>query len=106
MTELFEAQKQGNIVGDSARLRIGDIKIAPSPMDSLPGHAAWLDWPWKLHRIQDKTGSTTWELYDLKNDSMEQVNLLKSQSEKVASMKSMLEQWQYSVLKSMNGGDY
>ena len=106
MQELFEAQKQGNMVGDSARLRIEDIKIVPYPMDSLPGHAAWLDWPWKLHRIQDKSGSTTWELYDLRNDSMEQVNQLELQTEKAASMKSMLENWQYSVLSSLNGGDY
>ena len=35
----------------------------PYPMDRLPGHAAWLDWPWKLDHIQDKTGSVVWELY-------------------------------------------
>ncbi len=106
MPELFEAQKQGNMVGDSARLRIEDIKIVPYPMDSLPGHAAWLDWPWKLHRIQNETGLTTWELFDLEKDSMEQFNLVNMQTEKAASMKIMLEQWQHSVLNSLNGGDY
>ena len=106
MSELFEAQKQGNMVGDSARLRIEDIKIVPYPMDSLPGHSAWLDWPWKLHRIQDKTGSVVWELYHLEKDSMESINLIHQEADLAASMGSSLEQWQHSVLNSMNGGDY
>ena len=106
MAELLEAQKQGNMAGDSARLRIDDIKISPYPPDSLPGHAAWLDWPWKLHRIQPKSGDISWELYNLQNDSMEQLNLLDQQPDRVISMKESLEKWQYSVLNSMNGGDY
>ena len=106
MTELYEAQKQGNMVGDSTRLRIKDINIVPYPMDSLPGHAAWLDWPWKLHRIQDKTGSVVWELYHLEQDSMETINLIHQEAKMVNSMGTNLEQWQHSVLNSMNGGDY
>ena len=75
-------------------------------MDSLPGHAAWLDWPWKLHRIQDKTGSVVWELYHLEQDSMEAINLILQKAEMANSMGTKLEQWQNSVLNSMNGGDY
>ncbi len=51
MAELLEAQKNGNMVGDSTRLRMEvNELIAHYVPDSLPGHAAWLDWPWKLHR--------------------------------------------------------
>ncbi len=106
MRELLEAQKNGNMVGDSVRLRLNDILITPYPTDSLPGHAAWLDWPWKLHRIPDKTGSINWELYNLATDSLEQVNLIDEQSDRITSMKQSLETWQNSVVQSMNGGDY
>jgi len=106
MSELLEAQKEGDMVGDSSRLRIEDLAIIPYPEDSLPGHAAWIDWPWKLHRIQDKSGSITWELYDLEIDSMEQNNVIQVQSEQAASLKIQLEKWQLSVLNSLNGGDY
>ena len=107
MAELLEAQKLGNMVGDSSRLRLEDINIIPmQPADSLPGHSAWLDWPWKLHRIQDQAGQVNWELYHLATDSMEQVNLLDAQPGKASAMKSALENWQLSVVKSMNGEDY
>jgi len=106
MTELMEAQKQGNMVGDSSRLRLDDIRITQYPGDSLPGHAAWLDWPWKLHRIPDENGRILWELYNLKADSMEQVNLIGHQTSRFQLMKDSLESWQFSVLNSLNGRDY
>jgi arylsulfatase A-like enzyme len=106
MAELLEAQKQGDMVGDSSRLRLEDIRITPYPVDTLPGHAAWLDWPWKLHRIQDKSGQINWELYNLAQDSMELVNVLDTQPNEVAEMKASLEKWQKSVVYSLNGGDY
>ena len=34
------------------------------------GHAAWNDFPWKLHRIQKKEQSS-FELYNLESDPME-----------------------------------
>ncbi len=107
MAELLEAQKQGNMVGDSSRLRLGDVKItAIHPPDSLPGHSAWLDWPWKLHHIQDNLGLVSWELYNLETDSMETNDLLESHPQKVLNMKASLEAWQESVVRSMNGDDY
>ncbi len=107
MMELLKAQKHGDMVGDSSRLRLEDIRLTTVyPPDTLPGHAAWLDWPWKLHRIMDKSGEITWELYDLAKDSMEQINLANLQSERVLSMKTSLENWQNSVVRSMNGEDY
>jgi arylsulfatase A-like enzyme len=106
MAELYEAQKNGNMVGDSSCLRLNEIRIRPLPLDTLPGHAAWLQWPWKLHRIQDAAGKVTWELYDLQADSMEIENLFELNPERAATMGEALERWQHSVLRSQNGGEY
>ncbi|UCG28207.1 MAG: sulfatase-like hydrolase/transferase [Bacteroidales bacterium] len=107
MTELLESQKNGNMVGDSSRLRLEDIKIKTQyPLDTLKGHAAWLDWPWKLHRIYKKSGDIQWELYRLDEDPQESLNQLNREPERVSKMKMALEEWQRSVVRSMNGGDY
>jgi len=107
MAELLEAQQSGNMTGDSSRLRLDAAEISKIyPLDTLPGHAAWLDWPWKLHRIAEKDGSIQWELYELTTDSMERVNLLKAYPERANSMKGSLEAWQISVVQSLNGADY
>jgi hypothetical protein len=106
MAELLEAQQQGNMVGDSSRLRLEDTRIKPLPVDSLPGHAAWLQWPWKLHRIQDPDGMVYLELYNLQVDSMEQINLMDEYPGRTARMLGELEKWQHSVLESHNGRDY
>lgn len=105
MPELLAAQKEGNMVGDSMKLRLEDIKITPYPSDSLLGHAAWLDWPWKLHRIE-KDEQVTWELYRLDQDPEEKQDLYAQESKRVREMVLELEEWQRSVLHSLNGGDY
>jgi arylsulfatase A-like enzyme len=107
MSELLEAQKAGDEVGDRTRLRLDAGKIDKQyPEDSFPGHAAWLDWPWKLHRIEDKKTNVKWELYNLADDPGELDDLLARQSDRVESMKSQLEAWQRSVVRSLNGKDY
>lgn len=107
MAELLEAQQAGNMTGDSTRLRLeAGILDKHYSSDSLPGHAALLEWPYKLHRIPHQTDSITWELYDLARDSMETTNLLTEFPERVASMKSSLHTWQQSVVASLNGEDY
>ncbi len=107
MAELLEAQRNGNMVGDSIRLRLDDIQVRDQySLDTLAGHAAWLDWPWKLHRIQDKDGEVRWELYQLEMDPMESKNLANNETEKAGEMKSGLEAWQRSVVRSMYGMDY
>jgi arylsulfatase A-like enzyme len=107
MAELLEAQKQGKMVSDSSRLVLNAAEItAQYAEDSFPGHAAWLDWPWKLHRIQNNTGEISLELYHLLNDSLEQKNLAGSETEKIGEMLPKLEDWQKSVMQSMNGKDY
>ena len=80
--------------------------ITTYPEDHLPGHAAWLDWPYKLHRIADNKGNVQWELYNLQTDPQETQNLATAESDRVQQMQQALEQWQRSVLRSLNGQDY
>lgn len=80
--------------------------ITKYPEDHLPGHAAWLDWPYKLHRIADKKGNLHCELYNLQTDPEEKQNLAAQNPNQVQQMQQALEQWQRSVLRSLNGGDY
>jgi len=113
---LMEAQKKGEEVGDRERLDLDAGEITQQyPEDSFPGHAAWLDWPWKLHRIQRpfagaRAGagepSLVLELYNLAQDPNEEKDLADEQPERVKSMRSQLEQWQVSVIRSLNGKDY
>ena len=107
MAELLEAQRGGDEVGDRSRLRMDAGKITKQyPEDTFPGHSAWLDWPWKLHRIQDKKANVKWELYNLTDDPREQNNVLAQNNDRAESMKSRLEDWLKSVVRSLNGKDY
>lgn len=72
--------------------------------DYSKGHAAWTDWPWKLHRINgDK-----YELYHLIDDPMESTNLAAdpAHAERFELMKVELHGWMRSVVRSVNGEDY
>ncbi len=107
MTELLDAQKAGNPVGDTGRLLMDAGEITETlPSDSYPGHSAWLDWPWKLHRIQGDTGTVIMELYNLSDDPGEKEDRAVTDSDRVNLMKSELENWLKSVVGSHNGNDY
>jgi arylsulfatase A-like enzyme len=106
MAELLEAQKAGG-AGNPERLRLDAAEIKQQyPEDTFPGHSAWLDWPWKLHRIQGKKANVKWELYNLGKDLGEKNDVLARQSNRAASMRSRLEAWLASVARSLNGKDY
>jgi len=107
MSELLAAQKAGDPVGDRSRLRLeaGDLS-RHYPEDEFPGHAAWLDWPWKLHRIEKEPGAVIWELYHLERDPLERDNLISSEPEQARLLKTGLGKWQQSVISSLNGEDY
>ena len=107
MAELLAAQKAGNETGNKARLRLDAGKVTRQyPEDAFPGHAAWLDWPWKLHRIQGKGGTVKVELYDLAKDPGEEKDLAAQQPDRAKVMRSALEDWLASVVRSLNGKDY
>ncbi|MHC4120840.1 MAG: sulfatase-like hydrolase/transferase [Planctomycetota bacterium] len=106
MAELLEAQKAGG-AGNPERLRLDAAEIKQQyPEDTFPGHSVWLDWPWKLHRIQGKKANVKWELYNLGKDLGEKNDVLARQSNRAASMRSRLEAWLASVARSLNGKDY
>ena len=107
MRELLEAQRKGEEITDPVRLCSGAGEITKQySKESLPGHAAWLDWPWKLHRIEDKKGNVKWELYDLGSDGYEKVNVIDKYAKRIDLMKKELKVWQESVVDSLNGEDY
>jgi arylsulfatase A-like enzyme len=107
MTELLEAQKQGRDITEKDRLRLDAGKIDRQyPDDKFPGHSAWLDWPWKLHRIEAEDGTVTLELYELAKDPQESTNLTSQQPDRVKIMRAEMEVWLGSVVRSLNGKDY
>ena len=55
-------------------------------LNTFPGHAAWLDWPWKLHRIE-KNNEVKCELYSLTTDPMEETDVSDQNKERVQQMK-------------------
>jgi len=105
MAELLKAQQAGTEVSPNTFGRDAGKVTRQYPLDSFPGHAAWLDWPWKLHRIEGK-GQARFELYDLTRDPTEKNDLADAQADRVRAMKPALEAWQKSVVRSLNGEDY
>ena len=68
--------------------------------------AAWIDDDWKLHRIVNKQGELSWELYDLSADPAEKTDLLNSEPQRFEKMRAALKGWLKSVVGSLNGNDY
>jgi arylsulfatase A-like enzyme len=112
LTELraSQAAAPGTASADPKSLVDEDAELHAEryPADSFPGHAAWVDGRYKLHRIAGKdaaAGEAKIELYDLDADREEKSDLAKSEPERVAKMSAELKAWQQSVLKSLNGAD-
>lgn len=99
--------KAGNPSKDPKLLDADAGKITKKyPTDVFPGHAAWVEGDYKLHRIaRGKTGAK-FELYNLKTDAKESKNILDDHADLVARMKKSLAAWQQSVMRSCNGADY
>jgi arylsulfatase A-like enzyme len=117
MKELYDAQQAGDQAVQQTRLRLDAGQITRQyPASIFPGHAAWLAWPWKLHRIDGKKKSKSpqptaateprFELYNLADDPQEATNLAAAETERVKSMRADLHVWLTSVLNSLNGNDY
>jgi arylsulfatase A-like enzyme len=107
MKELLDAQAAGAEPTDTERLRLdaGDVS-QQYPEDEFPGHSAWHDWPWKLHRIPGKEGDVRLELYNLADDPGEERDVVAQQSDRAGAMRAELEGWLASVVRSLNGKDY
>jgi hypothetical protein len=103
---LMDAQEKGEKNPYPFRVMKNVLDFPERKSRGLVGHAAWNDWPWKLHRIEMKKGEVVTELYDLQKDPMEKVNLAEQEPERVKKMRTTLERWQRSVLNSWEGKDY
>jgi arylsulfatase A-like enzyme len=105
--DLLEAIRRGQ---RSAQADTDAQRLDPTlkyPDDVFPGHAAWLDEHWKLHRIADASGATArYELYDLATDPRETTDLAAQQPERVRELSAQLAAWQQSVVRSLNRADY
>ena len=105
LASILEKQRAGAPTPhDPARIAKDVAEFPQLPEDHAKGHAAWTDWPWKLHRID----GDTYELYDLAADPMEATDLASDpdQAERVGRMKAELHVWMGSVVRSLNGEDY
>ncbi len=108
MEELLAEQKAGREPTDPKKLFADAGKIEKKyPLGSFPGHSAWLDGTWKLHRIErPKADGVKWELYDLAADPKESKDLLAAEPERAWRMQKELTAWLESVVRSLNGEDY
>jgi arylsulfatase A-like enzyme len=107
MGELLKAQQAGrDLEPHESGQRAAQLPSPAYPLDEYPGHAAWIDGDWKLHRIAKKGGDVSWELYNLADDPAEQTDLAASEAERVSQMRGKLEAWLESVVRSLNGKDY
>ena len=108
MDDLLADQRAGREPADPKRLFSSAGQIDKThPLDKFPGHSAWLDGDWKLHRIENRdSGAVRWELYDLATDPKEGTNLFAKEPDRAATMQKDLSAWLVSVVRSLNGEDY
>lgn len=107
MGDLLAAQKAGgDLPPHTSSQNAAKLPDPAYPTDQFPGHSAWIDGKWKLHRIQGNQGRVRWELYDLARDPKETTNLFESEAARAKHMQGPMEQWLKSVVQSLNGEDY
>lgn len=103
--EIMEKQQAGSpLPHNPYRIRKDVDEYPQFAEDSSKGHAAWNDWPWKLHRINGKK----FELYNLADDPMETTDLAADPGhrDRLIRMQKELDSWMRSVIRSINGKDY
>ncbi|MBK1832593.1 sulfatase-like hydrolase/transferase [Roseibacillus ishigakijimensis] len=105
LQDLLEKQEAGAPrPHNQARLRKDVDEFPLFSREEARGHAAWLDWPWKLHRID----GDRYELYHLGQDPGERQDRSgePSSQDQLEKMKKGLHHWMSSVIDSLNGADY
>jgi|SRR5690554_2103817 len=106
MKDLLERQQKGIDLDPEQLMHDGGTPGKRYTEDDLYGHAAWLNWPFKLHRICNENEEPVYELYHLEEDPWEEFDLSSQHAHLLTSMASDLHQWMLSVINSLNGNDY
>jgi arylsulfatase A-like enzyme len=107
MGDLLKAQQAGgDLAPHESSQRAAQLPSPAYPIGEYPGHAAWIDGDWKLHRIAKKQGEVSWQLYNLAADPREENDLAGTEGERLKRMQADLEAWLESVVRSLNGEDY
>ncbi len=105
LIELYKRQEAGAPKPLMPERMTGGVHEMPQWKEGhAAGHAAWLVWPWKLHRIKGET----YELYNLADDPEEAKDLSKdpAHAKQLETMKTGLDRWMQSVTDSYNGKNY
>jgi len=105
IAELMRAQQAGEPSPFPERILKNVNDFPDIPEGRYKGHAAWNEWPWKLHRVEQEDGVRL-ELYNLAEDPMETTDLSTNEPERIKVMRAGLETWQASVFESLEGQDY
>ncbi|NNE01356.1 MAG: sulfatase-like hydrolase/transferase [Pirellulaceae bacterium] len=107
MTSLFAAQQAGeDLPPDESSVNAAKLPNPSYSKTSFAGHAAFIDGDWKLHRIEDKKGVVTWELYNLQKDRGEETDVIIEYEDRVKELRPRMIRWLESVVDSLNGEDY
>ncbi|MGH9340428.1 MAG: sulfatase family protein [Acidobacteriota bacterium] len=106
LEELAREQSSGDVAPAEERppLRTGRL-TKRYPRTELPGHSAWIDGDYKLHRIPEE-GGFKYALFNLSADPKESNDLAEEESSRAEKMKAELKAWQESVIDSLKGEDY
>ena len=105
MTALLEAGNDVEALDDNLQFMhlrpdVGQVDRS-RPAAFRRGHAAWIDGPWKLHRIVDGDDER-WQLFHLEQDPGETEDLGVDHPERVEAMRRDLEAWQAAVIHDLN----
>ena len=107
MGDLLKAQQAGgDLEPHESSQKAAELPSPKHPTDKFPGHSAWIEGDWKLHRIEGRGDNVKWELYNLADDPGEKHDLAAEQQQKVEQLRPQLLAWLESVARSLNGEDY
>lgn len=107
MADLWKAQQAGgDLAPHESSQRAAELPNPAYSTSSFPGHSAWTNGDWKLHRIEGKNGDARWELYNLAADPKESNDVSAAEADRVDAMRGDLDKWLVSVANSLNGDDY
>ncbi len=92
--------------GGKATRDFKSIQFTSIDESNYTGPRAIIDGDWKLVIHELKNGDNRQELFDLKSDASEKVDLNTTHADKAENLRTRLREWQQSVLNSLTGADY